>query len=252
MPRWHDDIGHVGAGPVKEGWRSGHWMKDRTSQRCAPPKGRFAVLDPTSCGPTGGGMGQSIRIPRRRWGIGLLLGAGVLVNYFDRVNLSVAGPQLSAEFHLNPTELGLLFSGYAWTYAVLQIPAGVVLDRLGVTLVGRVGAFLWAVASALTAVAGGFTGNLRGPAAARRRGGADLPRQPPRRRVTGSPAASGRWPPPSSTLRPNSPTHRVADRGPGRHTTRLALGIHHHGRPQPDLLHRLLAAVSRPECGQNI
>lgn len=103
-------------------------------------------------------MGQSIRIPRRRWGIGLLLGAGVLVNYFDRVNLSVAGPQLSAEFHLNPTDLGLLFSGYAWTYAVLQIPAGVVLDRLGVTLVGRVGAFLWAVASALTAVAGGFTG----------------------------------------------------------------------------------------------
>jgi ACS family D-galactonate transporter-like MFS transporter len=99
-----------------------------------------------------------MRIPRRRWGIGLLLGAGVLINYFDRVNLSVAGPQLSAEFHLDPTDLGLLFSGYAWTYAVLQIPAGVVLDRLGVTLVGRAGAFLWAVASALTAVAGGFTG----------------------------------------------------------------------------------------------
>ncbi len=103
-------------------------------------------------------MNQSIKIPRHRWGIGLLLGAGVLVNYFDRVNLSVAGPQLSAEFHLNPTELGLLFSGYAWTYAVLQIPAGIVLDRLGVTLVGRAGAFLWAVASGLTAVAGGFTG----------------------------------------------------------------------------------------------
>ncbi len=103
-------------------------------------------------------MGQSVRIPRRRWSIGLLLGAGVLVNYFDRVNLSVAGPQLATDFHLNPTELGLLFSGYAWTYAVLQIPAGLVLDRLGVTLIGRAGAFLWAVASALTAVVSGFTG----------------------------------------------------------------------------------------------
>jgi MFS transporter, ACS family, D-galactonate transporter len=103
-------------------------------------------------------MGQSAKIPRHRWGIGLLLGAGVLINYFDRVNLSVAGPQLSAEFHLDPTDLGLLFSGYAWTYSVLQIPAGVVLDRLGVTRIGRAAAFLWAVASALTAVAGGFTG----------------------------------------------------------------------------------------------
>jgi MFS family permease len=92
----------------------------------------------------------------RRWGIGLLLGAGVLVNYFDRINLSVAGPQLSAEFHLTPTDLGLLFSGYAWTYAVLQIPTGLLLDRLGVRLVSRVATLLWTVASALTAIAPGF------------------------------------------------------------------------------------------------
>ncbi len=32
------------------------------------------------------------RIPRRRWGIALLLGVGILVNYIDRVNLSVALP----------------------------------------------------------------------------------------------------------------------------------------------------------------
>ena len=92
-------------------------------------------------------------IGRRRWGIGLLLGAGVLINYFDRINLSVAGPELSREFGLNATELGLLFSAYAWTYAALQIPTGVVLDRLGVKLVGRVATLLWGVASALTAIA---------------------------------------------------------------------------------------------------
>jgi hypothetical protein len=32
---------------------------------------------------------------RFRWGIGILLGVGVLINYFDRVNLSVAGSALS-------------------------------------------------------------------------------------------------------------------------------------------------------------
>jgi hypothetical protein len=33
-------------------------------------------------------------VPRVRWGIGVLLGTGVLINYFDRINLSVGAPQL--------------------------------------------------------------------------------------------------------------------------------------------------------------
>ncbi len=45
---------------------------------------------------------------RLRWGIGMLLGVGVFVNYFDRVNLSIAGPALSKEFHLSAAQLGLL------------------------------------------------------------------------------------------------------------------------------------------------
>ena len=35
---------------------------------------------------------------RQRWIIALLLGVGVLVNYFDRVNLSVSHDALFAEF----------------------------------------------------------------------------------------------------------------------------------------------------------
>jgi ACS family D-galactonate transporter-like MFS transporter len=96
----------------------------------------------------------------RRWRIGVLLGTGVLVNYFDRINLSVAAPQLQETFHLTPAEMGLLFSAFFWTYALLQIPSGVVLDRFGVTRIGRWGAFLWGVASTITALAGGFGGIL--------------------------------------------------------------------------------------------
>ena len=82
---------------------------------------------------------QAQRIPRRRWGIGVLLGAGILVNYFDRINLSVSAPQLQHEFGLSTEQLGLLFSAFFWSYALLQIPTGLVLDRFGVTLVGRIG-----------------------------------------------------------------------------------------------------------------
>ena len=97
-------------------------------------------------------------IPRRRWGIAVLLGASVLINYFDRLNLSVAGPQLSIELHLDPLTLGFLFSAFNWSYAVLQIPSGMLLDRVGVTWVGRVGILLWGIASAITAMAGGYVG----------------------------------------------------------------------------------------------
>ena len=98
------------------------------------------------------------RIPGRRWTIGVLLGVGILINYFDRINISVAAPQLQKEFGLSPEELGLLFSAFFWSYSLLQVPGGMVLDRFGVTRVGRWGAFLWSVGSAITAIASGFAG----------------------------------------------------------------------------------------------
>lgn len=101
---------------------------------------------------------KSAQTPRRRWVIGGLLGVGVLINYLDRINLSVAAPQLKAEFHLSSGEVGLLFSAFFWSYALLQIPAGLILDRFGVTRVGRWGAFLWSIASGAVALCSGFGG----------------------------------------------------------------------------------------------
>ena len=105
-------------------------------------------------------MGASVRevIGRRRWGIGGLLGVGVLVNYLDRINLSAAGPQLAEQFALSPTEMGVLFSVFFWPYALLQVPAGLVLDRFGTVKVGRIGSFLWILASGITAVSTGYAG----------------------------------------------------------------------------------------------
>lgn len=97
-------------------------------------------------------------VPRRRWGIGALLGAGVLINYIDRINLSVAAPQLEHQFGLGPAQMGLLFSAFFWSYALLQIPVGMILDRFGVKLVNRWATFLWSVASTLIAFTGGFAG----------------------------------------------------------------------------------------------
>src|SRR5260370_5673885 len=101
-------------------------------------------------------MARAPHIPKLRWSIGILLGVGVLINYFDRINLSVAAPQLQQHFGLSNRQMGWLFSSFFWSYPLLQIPIGMVLDRFGVRLVSRVSTLLWSVASAASAFAGGF------------------------------------------------------------------------------------------------
>jgi sugar phosphate permease len=89
-----------------------------------------------------------------------LLGFGVLANYLDRINLSVAAPQLQQAFHLSPRQVGIFLSAFFWSYALAQVPSGILLDRIGPTRVGRWSTFLWGIASLITAMAGGFGGVL--------------------------------------------------------------------------------------------
>jgi len=103
-------------------------------------------------------MDEKKKVPHRRWTIGVLLGAGVLVNYIDRISLSVAAPQLQRDFHLSPEAVGFLFSAFFWSYSIAQLPGGLLLDRFGITKVGRWGTFLWSAASAVTALSGGYAG----------------------------------------------------------------------------------------------
>ena len=101
---------------------------------------------------------NSAFVPRRRWGIALLLGFGVLVNYFDRVNLSVSQNALHTSFGISTVMFGYLLSAYNWSYAACQLPSGLLLDRFGVKVVGRIGTILWSVASFAAAISTGVWG----------------------------------------------------------------------------------------------
>lgn len=111
-----------------------------------------ATLDPTTL--------ELDRVPRRRWAIACLLGFGVLVNYFDRVNLSVSKDALDAAFGISAVTFGYLSSAYNWTYAALQLPSGLLLDKYGVRRVGCISTILWSVASFGAAVSTGVGGFL--------------------------------------------------------------------------------------------
>ena len=92
-------------------------------------------------------------MPHRRWGIALLLGFGVLVNYFDRVNLSVSQQALTDAFGMSAITFGYLSSFYNWPYAALQLPCGLLLDRYGVKRIGRISTIIWSAASFAAAIA---------------------------------------------------------------------------------------------------
>ena len=66
-----------------------------------------------------------------RWKMFLLLLVLVSVNYIDRGSISVALPIIQKEFNMAPELVGLLLSAFFWTYALMQIPVGWLIDKFG-------------------------------------------------------------------------------------------------------------------------
>jgi MFS family permease len=88
--------------------------------------------------------------------ISFVLALGFVVNYVDRGNLSVAAPLIQREFHIDPIRLGLLFSAFVFSYAIMQVPAGYLADRLNLKWL-YAGAFLWwSLANSAIFLATGF------------------------------------------------------------------------------------------------
>ncbi|MGE4481445.1 MFS transporter [Acidocella sp.] len=71
-----------------------------------------------------------MQMTRVRWKVMFLVFLIATVSYLDRTNLSVAAPNIQAELHLTPTQLGIIFSAFSWAYAIAQIPAGLFAGRL--------------------------------------------------------------------------------------------------------------------------
>lgn len=61
-------------------------------------------------------------------------------------------PEFIRAFHLSPSDRGIISSAFFWTYAVLQIPAGFLVDRFGVKFPYFWAFALWCLASASTAL----------------------------------------------------------------------------------------------------
>ncbi|MES2373225.1 MAG: MFS transporter [Bacteroidota bacterium] len=82
----------------------------------------------------------------------------VVINYMDRSNISVAASAITEDLQLTSVQLGMIFSAFGWSYAALQIPGGILVDRFGPRIIYTFTLITWSIATVLQGLMKGFTG----------------------------------------------------------------------------------------------
>ena len=88
-----------------------------------------------------------------RWLVIFLCFLAVAINYIDRANLAVAAPYIQKELGLGSGQMGLLLSGFFWTYALMQMPFGWFVDKVGARIALPLAVAWWSLFTAATAAA---------------------------------------------------------------------------------------------------
>ncbi|MFN0102215.1 MAG: MFS transporter [Bryobacteraceae bacterium] len=98
----------------------------------------------------------SVSLSRHQWIIAILLFFMILLNYLDRVVLSLLSPVIRAEFHLTQMDYAVAVNAFLIAYGVMYLGSGLVLDRTGSRTGLGLFVGLWSAACALHAAIAGF------------------------------------------------------------------------------------------------
>jgi len=111
------------------------------------------------------GSDETGSVAWKRWSILVLLGLGAILAFASRTNLPQAqlDKTFVTQFHLTKTDLGVLNSVFFWSYMVLQIPMGWIVDRYGYKIPYAISFVFWCLGSAAT----GLVTNIGGLAGTR-------------------------------------------------------------------------------------
>src|SRR6476661_7012369 len=99
------------------------------------------------------------RVPATTKVLGLLC-LMYAITYIDRVNVSTAAAVFKGELGLSNTQVGLVFSAFAYPYLVFQVVGGWFGDRFGARRTLFVCGVVWAGATILTGFASGLVSLL--------------------------------------------------------------------------------------------
>ncbi|MCA6998413.1 MFS transporter [Dickeya solani] len=101
-------------------------------------------------------MTLTTRPTKRRYFTLLMIFITVVICYVDRANLAVASAHIQKEFGITKTQMGYIFSAFAWTYTLCQIPGGWFLDRVGSKVTYFIAIMGWSIATLLQGFATGL------------------------------------------------------------------------------------------------
>ena len=93
-------------------------------------------------------------VARVRTNIIALMVAFSVMSYFDRIIISIAGPEIIREFSISETEMGAVYSAFLFGYTLTMIPGGRWADRFGPRLVVTLTGLGAALFTGLTALGG--------------------------------------------------------------------------------------------------
>ncbi|WPR71100.1 MFS transporter [Flavobacterium sp. NG2] len=94
---------------------------------------------------------------KQRYKILMMVFITVVINYLDRSNISVAAFAIADDLDLNSVQMGLVFSAFAWTYAGLQIPGGILVDKIKARFLYSLMLVLWSFATLLQGFVNSFS-----------------------------------------------------------------------------------------------
>lgn len=82
------------------------------------------------------------------------------LTYIDRINVNTSGPALQKDLHLDPSQLGWVFSAFGWAYLCLQISGGWFSDRFGARITLAVCGLVWSLSTIMMGLVGSLGGLL--------------------------------------------------------------------------------------------
>jgi len=90
---------------------------------------------------------------RARYGVVTMAIVLAVLSYVQRVALSQAAGPISRDLHLNKAQMGLIFGAFGLSYAIFELPMGLLGDKLGVRRVLLQIVLAWSTFTALTGLA---------------------------------------------------------------------------------------------------
>ncbi|HUJ22296.1 MAG TPA: MFS transporter [Bryobacteraceae bacterium] len=90
-----------------------------------------------------------MKIPRLRWVIAALLFLSTMINYANRLSLSIVSRDLRIEFHMTEQDYSYVITGFFVAYAIMYAGSGYLVDRLGTRRGFALFISFWSIAAML-------------------------------------------------------------------------------------------------------